>query len=112
MWEYIKRNADGIEIGAFFFLLTVMVAYLIFRRQKTPKTLDYAILSHQLFITPQSKLHFIWTETDNIGDGWDVIRPSITYMRIANTGRQEIDQSDFLEPIEVVPARPDDSRSR
>jgi hypothetical protein len=107
--------------------ISASVSFLIYRRQKSPRTLDYALKSTEALVTSggnQSglKLSVVWETSDSAdetrgasGTSAEVSasgpralhNPRISNFHIRNTGRRAIDAEDFAKPITVeVPRTP------
>jgi hypothetical protein len=96
----------AIAIGS---LVTVVVAVLIYRLQKSPKTLDYGSydpveLSSGEEVFPGLRVNISWAaefEGEQLGPREVLKDARVDQFRIVNTGRRAIKAADFQEPIEV-----------
>ena len=97
----------GIAIGA---LISLAISMVIYRLQKSPRTLDYAITSMQDFTNDANphlptRMSVIWHEEgESYREGQCLKKPRIVSYRIKNTGKRAIDADDFKEPIKVEAA--------
>jgi hypothetical protein len=89
-------------------VVTIMVAFLIYQIQKSPRTLDYAIRSTQDLTANASphlrdRMSIIWRDVTSGGfaAGRTLKEPRIVNYHIRNTGKRAIDADDFKSPIEV-----------
>src|SRR5664280_1811127 len=83
-------------------VLGTAVAVVIARRQRRPKTLDYAIMANSPIISDVSRrlgtsLKVSWG-TDALPLPW----PRLTVLRFKNTGRRGIRRSEILEPLSIT----------
>jgi hypothetical protein len=94
----------GLGIGS---VVTIMVAVLIYRKQKTPRTLDYAIRSTQDLTSDASphlrtRMEILWKgQGEDSHLGRILKEPRIVNYHIRNTGKRAIDADDFKKEIEV-----------
>jgi hypothetical protein len=94
----------SIAIGS---LVSLIISLLIYRMQKSPKTLDYAIrstfdLNAEASADSWSRMLILWTEgAKGPHQGQRLNQPRIVNYYIRNTGKRAIDGDDFKTPIEV-----------
>lgn len=97
----------GVVIGA---AVSIGVAYLIYLRQKRPRTLDYTggdllSLAADEEVFPGVKLDVSWSPGGTEDDSWleplSLKEAQIASYRIQNTGKRAIKADDFQEPLTV-----------
>lgn len=91
----------SIAIGSF---ITLIIALIVYRKQKSPKTLDYAIRSTQDLTGDASphlraRMEVIWKEDPN--SVRTLKEPRIVNYHIRNTGKRAIAAADFESAIKV-----------
>jgi hypothetical protein len=81
---------------------TVVVAVIIARRQRRPKTLDYAILANSPIISDVSRRLGTSLKVSWGTDAHPLPWPRLTVLRFKNTGRRGIRRSEILEPLSIT----------
>jgi hypothetical protein len=89
-------------------IVGILVSWYFYQRQKRPKTLDYYLASDQLISSKANprKLKVHWAgglpgHPENQHPEYELSDPRISRIHIRNTGKQEIEQNDFKQPITV-----------
>jgi hypothetical protein len=124
----IHRNIDAIGVAsAIVTIVGIVVTIIIYNRQKSPKTLDYAVEASQAIMASGSghagsRLQVIWT--DNSDPSAHVLptrpassqqpleppsllkarvltKPRVANLYIRNTGKIPIDAADFQTPLTI-----------
>jgi hypothetical protein len=107
--DWMSRNVDNIILTAVSLVLGGLFSWLLFVRQKQPKTLDYYLVSDQLISSKANpnKIKVNWTgampgKPRNELIEYELSDPRISRIHIRNTGKREIERDDFAQPITVT----------
>jgi hypothetical protein len=98
--SFIERNGTAFQIvfGALFVILAAFLSWYFGSRNRMTKTIDYEVLSNVAVLTSTGarpeRLKILFDDTE-------ASDPSITQIRIENTGKQVIEPEDFLTCIQI-----------
>jgi len=84
------------------FALATAAAVIIARRQRRPKTLDYAILANSPIISDVSRRLGTSLKVSWGTDAHPLPWPRLTVLRFKNTGRRGIRRSEIREPLSIT----------